>query len=425
MRVALMTAGSRGDVAPFTGLGHGLARAGHEVTVVTHETFAGLVREAGLAFHGLPVDPRAELRSEHGRRLLTSRSGPGKLARVLAMARKLVGDMTPGLVAAARASDVLLLSGSVAPLGRALAEGLGLPSRGVYLQPLAPTGAFPPPVVGTRSCGRAGNRLAGRAVNAALELVFAEAVRAVETELGGPHPRSRTRARARGRASRAWPVHHGFSSLVVPRPADWRPGLTIGGYWWPYTSPDAELPQEIEAFLSAGPPPVFVGLGSPTVPDPERVSDLLVRALRRAGLRGVIQSGWSGLRADGAGDDMLTIGEVPHSLLFPRMAAVVHHAGAGTTAAGLRAGVPAVPMPVWFDGAFWSARLTALGVSPGPVPLRRLTTPEPLAAALAAAVRDPSYRRRAAALAERLRQEDGVAPVRDALDRLGESAGEL
>ncbi|WP_137994919.1 glycosyltransferase [Streptomyces vilmorinianum] len=403
-----MTAGSRGDVAPFTGLGHGLMRAGHDVTVVTHESFAGLVREAGLAFHGLPVDPQAELRTEHGQRLLTSRSGPGKLAWVLAMARRLVGGMAPGMLDAARESDVLLLSGSVAPLGHAIAECLGLPSRGVYLQPLAPTRAFPPPVVGTRSCGGAGNRLAGRAVNAALELAFSKAARVLETELGSPRRRNRER--------RNWPVHHGFSTVVVPRPADWRPGLTIGGYWWPYTPPTARLPQEVHDFLDSGPPPVFVGLGSPTVPDPERVSDLIVRALREAGLRGVIQSGWSGLRADG--DDMLTIGEAPHSLLFPHMAAVVHHAGAGTTAAGLRAGVPAVPMPVWFDGAFWASRLTALGVSPGPVPLRRLAAPHTLATALAAAVRDPVYRRRAAVLAERLRQEDGVAPVRAALEHL-------
>ncbi|MFF6772088.1 nucleotide disphospho-sugar-binding domain-containing protein [Streptomyces sp. NPDC012637] len=420
MRVALITAGSRGDIAPFTGLGHGLVRAGHQVTVVTHESFAGLVREAGLSFHGLPVDPQAELRTEHGRRLLTARSGPGKLARVLAMAARLVEGMAPGMLEAARASDVLLLSGSVAPLGHAIAEGLRLPSRGVYLQPLAPTGTFPPPVVGTRSCGGPGNRLAGHAVNAALDLVFSRAARAVERELGGHLRRSADRRRNRER--RNWPVHHGFSPLVVPRPPDWRPGLTIGGYWWPYTSPGAELPGEVRDFLDAGPAPVFVGLGSPTVPDPERVSGLLVRALREAGLRGVIQSGWSGLRADG--DDMLTIGEVPHSLLFPHMAAVVHHAGAGTTAAGLRAGVPAVPMPVWFDGAFWASRLTALGVSPGPVPLGRLTTPSPLAAALTAATRDPAYRLRAAALAGRLRQEDGVAPVRAALEQLDDDARE-
>ncbi|MFD0369597.1 glycosyltransferase [Streptomyces sp. NPDC127114] len=421
MRVALITAGSRGDVAPFTGLGHGLVRAGHDVTVVTHESFGGLVREAGLSFHGLPVDPQAELRTEHGRRLLTTRSGPGKLATALAMAGRLVEAMVPGMLEAARASDVLLLSGSVAPLGHAIAEGLRLPSSGVYLQPVAPTTAFPPPLAGTRPFGGRGNRLAGRAVNAALDLVFSRAARAVEHELGVPRLRSRDRRRNRER--RHWPVHHGFSPLVVPRPADWRPGLTIGGYWWPYAAPTAELPPAVRDFLDAGPAPVFVGLGSPTVPDPERVSRLIVRALREAGRRGVIQSGWSGLRADG--DDMLTVGELPHSLLFPHMAAVVHHAGAGTTAAGLRAGVPAVPMPVWFDGAFWASRLTALGVSPGPVPLRRLTSPRPLATALTAATRDPAYRRRAAALAGRLRQEDGVAPVRAALEHLDDDTREV
>jgi UDP:flavonoid glycosyltransferase YjiC (YdhE family) len=168
-------------------------------------------------------------------------------------------------------------------------------------------------------------------------------------------------------------------------------------------------------FLDAGPAPVFVGLGSATVPDAARMSDQVVRALRAAGLRGVIQRGWGELR--GEGDDMLTIGEVPHSLLFPRMAAVVHHAGAGTTAAGLRAGVPAVPVPVQFDEAFWAARLVALGVSPGAVPLRGFTA-DALAAALRRATTDPSYGHRARALAEELRAEDGVAPVLAAVNRL-------
>ncbi|MYZ18840.1 glycosyltransferase, partial [Streptomyces sp. SID337] len=212
-----------------------------------------------------------------------------------------------------RESDVLLLSGSVAPLGHVIAEGLGLPSRGVHLQPLAATTAFPPSVTGTRSLGRAGNRWAGRAVVAALDLVFDETARTLQGRLGVPPDRARARRHARERQD--WPVHHGFSPLIVPRPADWRPGLTISGYWWPYDPPNARLPQNVRDFLDAGPAPVFVGLGSPTVPDPERVSRLLVRALRLAGLRGVIQSGWSGLHADG--DDMLNIGDVPHALLFP------------------------------------------------------------------------------------------------------------
>ncbi|MET7619248.1 glycosyltransferase [Streptomyces sp. NPDC005408] len=414
MRVAVMTAGSRGDVAPYTGLGHELAQAGHEVTLVTHARFAPLVEASRVRFHPLPVDPRAELESEAGRALHRSTTGAGKLVRVITMARSLVGQMADGLLEAAHANDVLLLSSSLAPLGHTIAEGLALPSMGVYLQPLAATGEFAPPVTGTRSFGRTANRLAGQAVNAALDHVFADTTRSLRARLGLPH--TGTRAARRARDQQDWPVFHGFSELVVPRPRDWRPGLRVTGYWWPHDPPSAQLPPLLRDFLASGPAPVFVGLGSATVPDPDQVSDTVVRALRAAGLRGVIQSGWSGLHGDG--EDMLTIGEVAHSALFPRMAAVVHHAGAGTTAAGLRAGVPAVPVPIQFDEAFWAARLAALGISPGPVPLRRLTA-DTLTAALIAATSDPAYGHRARALAERISQEDSVGPVLAAVNRLG------
>ncbi|MEU6668985.1 glycosyltransferase [Streptomyces sp. NPDC046727] len=407
-----MTAGSRGDAAPYTGLGHRLALAGHEVTLVTHGRFEPLVAGSGVRFHALPVDPRAELESPRGQGLHRSAGGAGKLLRVVDLARRLVGELTEDLLGAARRSDVLLLSASLAPLGHTIAEGLRLPSLGVYLQPLAATREFAPPVLGGGTWGGPVNRLAGQGVSLAVEHVFAGAVPAVRERLG--LPRQRTGAARRARERRDWPVLHGFSPLVVPRPGDWRAGLEVGGYWWPYDA-EPELPQAVREFLDAGPPPVFVGLGSATVLDAGRLSAQVVAALRRAGLRGVIQRGWGGLTAEG--DDMLGIGEVPHSALFPRMAAVVHHAGAGTTAAGLRAGVPAVPVPVQFDAGFWSARLVALGVAPAAVPLRRLTM-DTLASALVRATRDTAYRDHAQSLGARVRTEDGTAPVLAALERL-------
>ncbi|MFE7760769.1 glycosyltransferase [Streptomyces sp. NPDC057438] len=407
-----MTAGSRGDAAPYTGLGHGLVRAGHEVTLVTHARFEPLVAGSGVAFHALAVDPRAELESERGQGLHRSSTGAGKLYRAVEMARSLVGRMAGELVSAARAADVLLLAGTVAPLGHAIGRGLSVPTLGVNLQPLAPTREFAPPMTGVRSWGPVGNRVAGHAVNAAVDWIFREEVRRLRTRYGLP-PLGRAGAR-RARERQAPPVFHGFSPRVVPRPGDWRAGLDVTGYWWPYDRED-RLPSALLEFLDAGPPPVFVGLGSATVPDAGRMSDEIVRALRAAGLRGVVQRGWGDLR--GEGEDMFTVGEVPHSLLFPRMAAVVHHAGAGTTAAGLRAGVPAVPVPVQFDEGFWAARLVALGVSPGAVPLRGFT-PAALEAALRRATTDPSYARRAGVLARELRGEDGVRPVLTALDRL-------
>ncbi len=404
-----MTAGSRGDVAPYTGLGHALVRAGHEVTLVTHAAFAPLVAGSGVGFHPLPVDPRAELDSSRGRGLHRSASGAGKLLRVVGMARALVGRMTDDLLTAARSSDVLLLSSSLGPLGHAIAEGLSLPSMGVYLQPIAPTREFAPPVLGGGSWGTVGNRLAGRGVNRAVEHVFAAAVPELRTRLG--LPRTRPGAALRTRERHDWPVHHGFSPLIVPRPADWRPGLTVAGYWWPYDG-EAQLPSE----LGTSSTPVHPGL---------RGARQCHRARSGAAERRDRAGAAAGRAARG---DPARLGRPrsgrrrrpdrrrgPARGAVPRMAAVVHHCGAGTTAAGLRAGVPAVPVPIQFDEGFWAARLVSLGVAPRAVPLRGLTA-ESLSAALVRAVREPAYAERAGALGARVRAEDGVAPVLAALD---------
>ncbi len=400
----MMTAGSRGDVAPYTGLGAGLVRAGHEVTLAAHGVFEPLVAGSGVRFRPLPVDPRAELHSARGRRLHDARTGAGKLVRLASMARGAVDEMTAALVETAREGEVLLVGGALGPLGYAIADSLSVPALGLHLQPLHPTGEFPAPVLGARPLGTVGNRLSGRAVMTMVELLFSDAVRSLRRHGLVTTGRSRRRPR---------PVLHGYSELVVPRPRDWPAELEVAGYWWPHET--GRLSQEVEDFLAAGPRPVFVGLGSATVPDPERVSREIVTALRAAGVRGIVQRGWAGL--DAGGDDILTVDEVPHALLFPRTAAVVHHAGAGTTGAVLRAGVPTVPVPVQFDAAFWASRLTALGTAPGVLPLRRLTS-DALGEALRRATEDGLHRARARAMADRLAVEDGVAPVLAALTRL-------
>ncbi|MFD3514733.1 glycosyltransferase [Streptomyces sp. NPDC058657] len=408
-----MTAGSRGDVAPFTGLGAGLVRAGYQVTLATHGPFAPLVAGSGVRFAALPGDPRAVLQSWEGQGLHESRTGAGKLLKAAAPARDVAREMTPLLVDAARDADVVLAGGAVAPLGYVIAEGLSRPSMGLFLQPLHGTREFPPPMLAGRSLGPVGNRWGGNAVTAAIDTVFARAAHTLAPDFGLPATRLAAARRARER--QRWPVWHGFSERVVPRPRDWRPGLNVCGYWWTHDT-TRQLPPELEDFLQEGSPPVYVGLGSATTPDPRRTSAHIVAALRAAGLRGVIQRGWAGLGA--TGEDMITVGDVPHSVLFPRTAAVVHHAGAGTTGSALRAGVPCVPVPVQFDAFFWASRLVALGTAPATVPLRRLTAAT-LGAALHRATTDPAYRTRARHIADQLAHEDGVTPVACALQQLG------
>ncbi|MCN9244676.1 glycosyltransferase [Streptomyces sp. RY43-2] len=401
MRILIAAAGSRGDVAPYTGLGAGLRRAGHEVALATTDPFASLVRDAGLEFRPLPGDTRAGGSVTSKRELMRA-------------AAAFVTELGQGFADVVdKGTDLLLLSATTAPLGWHLAEATGLPSLGVYLTPNAPTGDFPPIVTNSRSLGRLGNRTTGRFALRMADRVFEQAVVALRERLHLPPLSSSAMRRRQERAD--WPVLHGFSTALVPRPSDWRTGLDVVGNWWPHLDAAERLPDELEDFLREGPRPVLIGFGSMAAGEGERLSELAVRALRQAGLRGILQTGSAGLAADG--DTVLTVGDVPHALLFPRLAAVVHHAGAGTSAAAVRAGVPSVTVPVTADQPFWAGRLATLGAGTAPIPFQDLTV-ERLADALDQVVTRQSYTQAAAQAAHHMATEDGTGRVIKTVEQL-------
>jgi UDP:flavonoid glycosyltransferase YjiC (YdhE family) len=409
MRIQIITAGTTGSVMPYTGLAHRLMAEGHDVELVAHAKFAALVECCGLRVRPMAADPFEALIGVHSR-LQTGRS-PGALLRFARAARQAAVSLTDAILAAADPkADVILLSSIAAPVGRVVARYHGVRSMGVFLQPDTPTSEFPPCLMALRAPSPM-NRQRGKAVNAVLDASSSSVYRHLGRELG-LSGLSGVRMR-REREREQWPIWHGFSPSVVAKPKDWRPGLDVAGYWWPHECPNWEPPTDLRDFLASGPPPVFVGFGSMMPGDPQQLADLAVRALRLAGLRGVIQSGWAGLSAET--DDVTTIGHIPHHWLMPQTAAVVHHAGAGTTAAGLRAGVPAVPVPVFTDQPWWAAHLVRLGAAPAALSYRDLTA-ERLAAALRQATGEPSFARRSAALADRLAQEDGTGLVVRAIE---------
>jgi sterol 3beta-glucosyltransferase len=394
MRVLIVTAGSRGDVAPFTGLGQRLQQAGHQVALAAHDRFADLVRGCRLEHRALPGDPVELVRAR------TAAPSPEAAKSVFAAFLDELGDGVIDAVAAG--TDVLLTASGPAPLSRLIADGFGIPSLGVYLAPGVPTREFPPPgrpVAGQHS--PADNVAAGRELLTQTESLYADVLRRLRPRLG-----LRTAA-AEAASPDDWPICHGYSPEVVPRPADWPATVHVTGYWWPARPPGWQPPNLLVDFLGAGPPPVFIGFGSMT-PHHERLHDVVAAAVERAAVRAVVQSGWAGLAP--AGDDILLVGDVPHDWLFPRTAAVVHHAGAGTTGAGLRAGVPAVPVPVLVDQPFWADRLHRIGVAPQPLPLHEVTA-DTLSDALRACLDRSTYRDRATELAHRIRAEDGAAVV--------------
>jgi UDP:flavonoid glycosyltransferase YjiC (YdhE family) len=271
------------------------------------------------------------------------------------------------------------------------------------------------PILGAWSGGAFGNRAAAHAGAWLVDRLYGGVIADFRRQLG--LPRVSARRLREQRAAAQWPVLHGYSPLVAPRPLDWRAGLEVTGYWWPASTGVWRPPADLADFLAAGSAPVFIGFGSmmTTPARAEQLSDTIRRAAHLTGVRVIVQAGWTSLHV--VDDHMLTIGEAPHEWLFPRVAAVAHHCGAGTTATGIRAGVPTIGLPAYGDGPFWSRRITELGICAATINQRSLTA-EHLAEAMRVAANNRELRDNARHLSARINAEDGAAQVVSAVSSL-------
>ncbi len=405
MRVLIAALGSRGDVQPFVALGWALARRGHQVTIVADQVFVPLVQRYGL--HAAPFD--AKVQRHMASLVRVGHRNPARQLLELARSGRSTADtIFRRIEAEARHADVVVFS-PLAMVAADIAAHRGIPAITAAVQPLTPTAQFAHPLAPAWPRGWPGQRLYNRAtytwVNGVLGWLARPFVNRFRTQVLGLPPRPwRDFASADPFPK---PMLYAFPEQVVPKPPEWGAEVHLTGYW--LLPPDEAWQPDpaLQAFLEAGPPPVYIGFGSMVDPDPEGLTRLVIQALRMVGRRGILLGGWARLGRGARPEDILVVDDVPHTWLFPRCAAVVHHGGAGTTAAGLHAGVPAVVVPYLMDQPFWGRRVAALGVGPTPIPRRRLTA-QALARALEQALHDADLRARAAALGQTLRAADGL-----------------
>lgn len=398
MKILILAPGSRGDVEPALRIATGLTADGHETTIVAHVDYERSVTALGCSFapFTLPLEPPA---APDGK-------APGARA-YLAHLRNYMSDHARAALAAAEVGGFgAIVTNPISPYGHDIAEALDIPSAEALLQPSVPSRAYPPMIASNLDLGPMLNRGLGRLLGRFPAPVDA-AVAHIRSDLGLP-PESR-HAAVRRRMRAGLPVHHGISPVVLPRPKDWPSSFSLDGFWWPVVDKDWAPEPELSGFLAAGSPPVLITLGSvDTGPGGDSAVADFVRTTDR---RVIVQGASGSALAEAAPGRVFAAGDVPHSWLLPQVAAAVHQAGAGITAACLRAGAPSLPIPQHTDQFFWAGRAHALGAAAAPLK-GKASTAEGIAAGVDQIIGEAGFARRAAQIGARLDDGDSTASLR-------------
>jgi sterol 3beta-glucosyltransferase len=389
MKILVATIGSRGDVQPYVNLCQGLQTAGHDVTLATNPTLCPLA--TAHAVKSVPVGPPVDM-GEVGERLLAESFNNMWLGmlRVMQVGARLVEQAFPDVLQACAGADLIVVSDSGS--GIAEAEKLGRPWISVTLQPARISVPVPHPSWAERILGPVLGRLLVMPTNRFRQRVGAPPAQDISTLMS-------TRM-----------ILLPVSSYVAPPNPLWPPYVRPTGYWFARPLEGWAPPASLQEFLATGDKPVAISLGVMSLSGQQarQGAQIVLDAIGQAGVRAVVQ-GWDSLLED------LTLpatiyraGSLPHSWLFDQVSAVVHHGGFGTTAATLRAGVPAIVVPHIIDQFYWGQRVFELGVGPKYIPRGQLKA-QPLAAALRQSVSDAPLRAKAAELGRQIRAEpDGV-----------------
>ncbi|KAF2854031.1 glycosyltransferase family 1 protein [Plenodomus tracheiphilus IPT5] len=439
--IAIHICGSRGDVQPFIPIAKILQAApyGHRVRICTHPAFKDFVESNGIEFFSIGGDPEALM--------AYMVKNPGLLPSMdslkagdVAKRRKEMGEMFQGTwrscieagngmgekitaINVDKPEDLFIADVIIAnppSMGHIhCAEKLGIPLHMVFTMPWSPTKAFHHPLA-AMEYGDVDRSVANYFSFAMMELLTWQG-------LGDLINKFRTQTLKLDPISPMWgfqllqrlrvPYSYLWSQTLIPKPEDWPSHLSVTGFSFLKAGHNYTPPPDLVHFLESGPPPIYIGFGSIVVDKPNELTKLLFEAVSLAGVRAIISKGWGGLSADQVPDNIYLIGNCPHDWLFQRVSCVVHHGGAGTTAAGIALGKPTVVVPFFGDQPFWGQMIARAGAGPKPIPYK-LMTAETLASSIKSALKD-DVRIACEKMAAQIAAEDGATETVKAIeDRL-------
>jgi sterol 3beta-glucosyltransferase len=413
MNITILTYGSRGDLQPFLALAVGLQKAGHKVTLTGPQRFSDFAAAFDVTYVSLPGDP-AELS------LAFNQAGANPFQMVSAMRGHVLG-IAPGVVRqimqASQNADLLIHSFAFTTGAHSLARHLGIPDVSIQTFPVfTPTGDYP--LAAFPNLGRLGNRFTHWLGTQIFWYGGNLGFRQIQHLLSDSFPRTLSWPFANPEARLRTPLLLAVSPSVLPIPADLPVNVSVCGYLF-LDEAHYQPPEALSRFLAAGSPPVCVSFGSMVNERAEQTGKLLLEVFAQRKERAIILTGWGGWKAHPAPENILYLDSAPHSWLLPHCKTFIHHGGAGTTAAGLRAGIPNIVVPHAADQPFWGRRVQALGAGPAPIAVKNLNAGR-LLAALAVAESD-SVISAAQALGGQIRAEDGIQAAVRLIEQLKSS----
>ncbi|KAM0226576.1 hypothetical protein ACHAQD_000500 [Fusarium lateritium] len=413
LNIVIQVVGSRGDVQPFIALGNELQRYGHRVRLATHDTFANFVRDSGLEFYPIGGDP-AELMAYMVKNpgLIPSMQSlaAGEIQKKRDMMEEMLEKFWHSCITPDPSTGTPFVADAIIANPPSFAhihcaQALGIPVHLMFTMPWSSTRAFPHPLANMKNVGsdpRLKNYMSytvvewltwqglGDIINKWRKSIDLEEVAMFDAPLLAHTLKI--------------PFTYCWSPALVPKPLDWPAHIDVCGFFF-RDSPQYSPPPDLERFLQAGPPAIYIGFGSIVLDNPEKMVSTILEAVRATGVRAIISKGWSEL--GGAEDEnIFWIGDCPHEWLFQHVAAVIHHGGAGTTACGLKNGRPTTIVPFFGDQPFWGEMVAKAGAGPSPIPHSQLTA-ENLSQAIRYCLSEEASQA-AMAISVKMEREEGV-----------------
>lgn len=414
MKITILTAGTRGDTQPFIALGLALEKRGHHITLVGMQNYADFVSAYGLKFHPIEGDVTQAMGSKEAQFAMQSDT-PLKALLSFNKIKDLAGNMQGAYWQACQNAEAIIYHPGVG-IGFFAGQKLGIPSVMASPFPMTPTKAYPSLVFYQMPrLGKWFNYKSHKIFERVLWMTSAALLKEFWLEEFGRLPNNFD-SPYQYQVTKNYPTVIGCSDHVFPSDATWPAYVKQTGYWFLNEETAWQPPADLAAFLADGPAPIYFGFGS--MGDPTQAAyttDVVLDALERSGQRAVLARGWGGIEMlNDLSSNIHVLESAPHSWLFPRMAAVVHHGGAGTTAAGLRAGVPSLIVPFGIDQFAWAQRVFELGIGVKPIPRKKLSAKkltEGIQGLLTSEIR-----LKAKAFGEKLQNENGADNAAEFID---------